>query len=143
MNDVKDFGSTGKTATLKTDHTKPLKIGGMVEGIQYKIVKINNPCIEIKIGDEDPPLVGESISIEYDFKPDEGCSFGYEHLCLIICRLHKNGRNYVKYFRKLSDLELFMKGMEVEIDKTYAKNRIKELKNDIKKLERDYNLKML
>jgi len=134
MSNVDGFDNQGTTPVLKTDLKKKLVVSGLVEDIHYKITNIDNPLFVI--GDE-PPLVGESVIIQYRFKPYSCGQFGYEHLFLLII---SPGRNSVQYFSSISALEEALRGVTLESDETYAFLRIKHLESEILKLKASYHI---
>ncbi len=131
---VDNFDNCSKTATLKTDHSIPLEIGGMIENIVYRILNVDDKVYE---NDKEFPIAGKNLTLNYDFHPSDGGYLGYEHLCLFSCR---KGKNYVKYFRNPQELESFISGIKFEKNKDYAKSQIVSLKENILKITKDYDL---
>src|SRR5271157_2376259 len=97
-----DGSNSYNTRPVLNPDGKPLVIGGMKQGLEYRILEINNPLF---LTAKEPPEVGESISLEHSFSPYKGGMFGYEHLTLFIGRIHKTGHNFVRYFNNVKDLE--------------------------------------
>lgn len=132
INDVEGFDSLFTKPTLKTDLTVPLIVSKFKENIFYLIVDAPQS--------NDGPEIGESLCIHYDFKPYRSGMFGYEHLSVFIYRLDKTGRNFVKYFKNTKDLEEYLNGFELIINKKIALDKIKSLEQDIEKYKKDYEL---
>lgn len=130
-----------KTPSIKKSIEDKLVIGGLVEGIYYKIEEINNA--EFLTGNE-PPKIGEQISIQYDFcKEFQGYS-GWETICLFIGRFEKTVgtiNNYVRYFKNAGELESVIANVKFSKDIDYAKSCIKSHKEYIEQLEKNYELK--
>ena len=123
---------------LKKDLKEKLIINGFKEGIGYKILKVINYVATTL----DPPKVGETFYIEYDFKPHSLCYCGYEHLCLNIYR-NKDTEiipNFVKYFYDIETLVDYLNNFELVLDKEKALEKIQRLEKQILEIKRDYEL---
>jgi len=134
---VTGFDSDSREPTLKKDLKERLVIGSLTEGIYYRIVKIDNPEF---VNTRLPPKVGEQIAIHYDFKPRKFCEAGYEHLSLFIGRLNTTGRNYVRYFKTIEDMEKVLKNVTFELATEFAMRQIGRLQKEIEKFVKDYDL---
>jgi hypothetical protein len=128
----------GKTPAI----TGEIIVNGMVEGLDYEIVEINNPKFLEPVRHSEPPKVGEIISIDHDFQPDENGYNGYEFLSLIIGRTTPEGgiHNYVRYFKNLAELKEVLDGNKFKLDKRIAIQRITELKRKIKEISDAYGI---
>ena len=122
--------------TLKSDLRKRLVINGFKEDVGYKIVGIK----KVDPLDTEPPEIGETIRIDYSFKPYNGGGWGYEHLCLMIGRLETRGHNFVKYFKNTKSLADYLDNFELVLDKDRAILRIAKLEKEIKELKINYEL---
>ena len=138
LNDVDTYKYDSVRPTLKTNLDERLIINGMAERRKYKIMAINNPKL---LEGNNPPKVGETISIVYDFKPYGPSGYGWETLTLFIGR-KINGRinNYVRYFSNIKELEETLAGNSFEIDTWHAINRITKLQDEIDIIRQDYGL---
>lgn len=129
---IQGHNSHNTKPTLKTNLSDLLVIGNMTEWLFYKINKIDNSLF---IAGEDPPKIGESISLLYDFSPYRNGMFGYEHLYLMIGRKDKN---YIRYFLTTEQLEMTIKDVELVLDTKFALRQIERHQLIINKLKRDY-----
>jgi hypothetical protein len=128
---------------LKDNLQKFLVERGIATRIFYRIVEIRNPeNFRTHDPEQEPPKVGESFTIEYDYKDDEGGYFGYEHLTLLIGRQDAQGHihNYVQRFSTVEDLVVALQGVTFELDKDFARTQIQRLQGQIEKLKRKYEL---
>jgi len=128
--------------TLKNNVNEKLIISGMTEDVNYIFKGYKNTDL---IYSNEHLNIGETISLIYDFKPYENGYFAYEKLSLIAYRQHKvNGKNsinnFVKRFHSLQEAEFFISGIEFEIDRQYAFNKLVNLYKEIQKIKDDYSI---
>jgi hypothetical protein len=124
--------------TLKEKLSDKLIVNGMVENVLYVITSIQPDSPILKC--DDPPVVGESISLHYDFSPYKNCYYSYEKLNLFIGRLHKKGRNYVKYFENIKSLSDAIETFEFKVDREYALRQIKRKLTEIADMKKAYGI---
>lgn len=128
--------------TMKTNLRTRLQVEGLTEGIGYRIIEIDNPAfVQSGKADQEPPKVGETFYIEYQFKADD-LYFGYENLLLFIGRQTpwEGIHNYTRYFKSVEELAAVLRGVKVELDKDMAREQLKKLERKAEKLRKDYEL---
>ena len=137
LNDVDTWKQGNIKPSIKSELSDKLIVCGLTENIQYTIKAINNP--KLLENHPNPPKIGESISIRYDFVGDH---FGREWLTLLIFRKDEKGNihNYVRYFNNLKELEDALKDNTFEINKQFARKRWAVLQKEIDILCNDYDL---
>jgi hypothetical protein len=121
-------------------NTSPLfdgisSVNGMVVGLCYKVKAIAWGGVGEQ--NADPLKVGERVGLYYDFQPYEDCMLGWETISLIACR---KGRNYVHYFSSMTDAQKAIAGLELELDKDFARERIAEWERKIAQVKSAYGL---
>lgn len=121
--------------TFKKSLKDKIQIGEYIENIQYKIIDIDGSLLLEK----EHPEIGENIQIAYDFKKDD-VYFGYENLYLFIYRLDKTGKNFVRYFESIHDMEKYISKLTLVIDKDYAEKEINKLLSQVEKIKQEYNI---
>ena len=138
MSSVDTSKSDAKAPSIKSSLRDKLAVNGMIEGVHYIItdIHIDSPLLN----SENPPIVGESISIHYDFSPYHSGYFSYEHLCLFIGRLNKTGRNYVKYFKNVQELHDAIGSFSFKLDTEFAWKQIHRMQCEIEDLMINYRL---
>lgn len=116
-----------------------LVVGGMKEGVCYKLTEINDPSFVSLEHSHDPARVGERMSICYDFKATKNCMHGLERLELFVWRVPK-APNIVRYFRNVEELEKTLAGIKFELDLDYGRKQLEKHRKEIAVLEEDYGL---
>lgn len=137
MSSIDGNDGYNKTPILKINLSSKLLVGGILEGVNYIILEIKDSSI---FTEESPPVVGETLMLDYSFSPYSGY-YGYEHLNIIVFRC-KNGniRNYVQYFKNIESLEKFFSMIKLTPDKNFAIKEINKLTNTINGLKRNYGV---
>lgn len=84
-------------------------VAGLVVGVPY--LSLN----EFVINDITIPK-NCSVSIEYEFKPNEPGSHAYEHFTFCAWTMETRRHNEIFYFESVEEMELTLKGLETELD---------------------------
>lgn len=122
---------------IKSDLKQKLRVGDLIEGIYYRIEEIKDE--RFLVGNE-PPKVGEILSIHYDFKKSS-VYYGYEHLYFLIGRQEGNKiHNYVRYFNSIEDMEIALQYVVLKKDDSIPRHMIKQMQKKIDKLKKDYEI---
>lgn len=141
MNDRVEIDSHATVPTLKRHPSEKLFIGGMKENLKYIFKGYKNK----DLGTDDGLKVGDKFSLNYDFSPYDSGYFAYEHLNLFAGKSWiENGKirihNWVKYFNGIESAELFINGLEFELDTQWAFDAIDKKNKEIAKIKQEYSI---
>jgi len=139
-----DIPSDSTVSTLKKSKYEKLEIAGMKEGIHYIFNGYKNNELK-KWTENDVFKKGDKITLEHYFKPYDSYGFAFEDLNIIAGRSYiKNGKtsinNLVLYFDGIESAKTFIEGIDFEIDKMFALNKIRDMNIEIAELKKQYNI---
>lgn len=140
MKDRIEIDSHATVPTLKKNLSEKLFIGGMWENLNYIFKGYKNKDLETENGLK----IGERFCLHYCFKPYDGY-FAYEHLNLFAGRSWREHgdlriNNWVKYFNGIGSAELFINGLDFELDREWAFQEIVKKNKEIAKIKQEYSI---
>jgi len=108
-------------------------------------LEINKKYIVTKTSKNGFIKIGEPLTISYnpqmdDFSKESWTLFGMFRVGKSEYKKLHSEQNTVRDFKSKSDLFTFLKGVEVQLDIKWARERIDIMQYEIKKLEEDYKL---